>query len=76
MDLDDAVRILKTRYGVGAAEYIAADHIHVRLPLIGSELLHTFILSEQQASYLAGNPITGNDFKAQRFPPDWPSFPS
>jgi hypothetical protein len=76
MDLDEVVRILQTTYAAGEAEYIASEHIHLRLPLTGSDLLHTFILSEQQARYLVRNPITGDDLKAQRFPPDWPRLPS
>jgi hypothetical protein len=75
MDIDDVVRILQTIYKAGEVEYIGS-HIHIRLPLSGSDLLHTFILSERQARYLVCNPITGGDLKAERFPLDWPHFPS
>jgi hypothetical protein len=76
MDIDNVVRILRTIYTAGVVEYIASEHIHIRLPLSGSDLLHTFILSERQARYLVCNPITGDDLKAQRLPLDWPDFPS
>lgn len=73
MDFEEMLQILNSRYGQNGVDVpTGADNIHVHVPVQGSELLFTAILTVAQARFLAMNPISGGDLKNGRFPQDWP----
>ena len=75
MLFEETLKSLVERYGIERVRHHPdTGDVVIELPLKeASELLWPYIFTWQQAKYLSANPISDEDIRQHRFPPDWPS---
>jgi hypothetical protein len=68
----EALRTLKQRFPEGDLDYRPdGGDVFATLPLSDGGSFRA-ALKWEQAKYVAYTRLTGDDLKAERFPPDWP----
>jgi hypothetical protein len=69
------LEILLNRYGRGNVEYrpVGGDVVIRIRDSDDTDVTSPYIFTDMQAKYLAVNPISDEDIRQSRFPPDWPT---